>query len=141
LLVATVAIVNEDVKTKGSFKASRTGAFLADVGLYAHAVKSYEVCARGQKWAVDNVPLYFNRTRVLVEPYCARAGRMAMGAADYVKQTTPIVLDKVTESGLRFYSQRNIETVANQSRFWCAGPRPQDAGTPSLSLLQILTDL
>ena len=95
LTIAIVTLVNEDVKKNGSFKKSRTGAFLGDVGLYNHAVRSYEMLERGQKWTVENVPVYYNRTREVAEPYCAKATKLAGDLRDYVKTTTPVALDKV----------------------------------------------
>ena len=98
LFVSIVCIVNEDSRQKGSFKASRTGIFLADVGLFEHAVRTYEVYERGQRWAVDNVPLYFNKTRDVVVPACVKVSGWASEAGAAVKKTTPTVLDKVKTS-------------------------------------------
>ena len=43
------------------FAKSRTGIFFAEIGVYDHAEKTYKLCARGYKWTVDNVPLYYNQ--------------------------------------------------------------------------------
>ena len=43
------------------FAKSRTGVFFADIGFYDHAERTYELCTRGHKWTVDNVPIYYNQ--------------------------------------------------------------------------------
>ena len=46
------------------FANSRTGVFFADIGIYDHAERVYELCARGRKWTVENVPIYYNQGSV-----------------------------------------------------------------------------
>lgn len=96
LVVASLALVNEDVKrSAGKFAKSRTGVFFADIGLYDHAEKTYELCARGQKWTLDNVPIYYSQAKDAVQPYCSKVASAASDAGTYASKQTHLLTEKL----------------------------------------------
>ena len=123
LLVATVSLVSEDARQNGGFASSRTGLFLADIGLYDYAVKSYGVYVRGERWAVENVPVYVNKTKEYALPICARVAGWAGDARDYTKNTTPVVLDKVMSHMLRFFHVILITLTSLQLNSYIPGSK------------------
>merc|ERR1712111_247771 len=60
-------VVNNDIERKGSFKASSTGMFLADIGLYERTVESWQysldTLAAGRDLAETYLPLAVNHKR------------------------------------------------------------------------------
>ncbi|TRY61534.1 hypothetical protein TCAL_05733 [Tigriopus californicus] len=101
LFIGLATIVNQDVIRHGSFKASKTGVFLKDVGLYEHTVNSYEYASRktqlSYKWTEKNVPIYYKKTQAFVLPYWKMVVKVFTDAWQYIQKTTPVVVDKLNE--------------------------------------------
>lgn len=93
LLAAIGFLVNRDLQRHGgSFVKSKSGVFLADVGLYEPVMRSIdygaEVYDAGYGWAEkNNLPGYVKEARKKADPYIAQAVDAASRGLDLAKQS------------------------------------------------------
>jgi len=94
-------VVNNDIERKGSFKASSTGMFLADIGLYERTVESWQysldTLAAGRDLAETYLPLAVNQTRHNVGPALDKATQKAQWAWTQTKLFGNDAVEKANE--------------------------------------------
>jgi len=96
----------------GVFEKSAAGNFLKETGALPYVevawTKTLSTSARGYQWAEANVPVYVNKTCVVLKPYVAVAkdlGIVGLNAAhkgwlatkDYVAAKTPVVVNFIEQ--------------------------------------------
>eukprot|EP00095_Tigriopus_kingsejongensis_P002337 maker-scaffold868_size86715-snap-gene-0.23 protein:Tk02337 transcript:maker-scaffold868_size86715-snap-gene-0.23-mRNA-1 annotation:"hypothetical protein L798_09076" len=101
LIIGLATMINLDVQKHGTFKASKTGVFLKDVGLYDHVVTSYDYSSKSvQKsytWTEKNVPIYYKKTQTFILPYWKIVTQAINDVWKYIQKTTLIIVDKLNE--------------------------------------------
>ncbi|XP_075217451.1 transmembrane protein 214 isoform X2 [Lycorma delicatula] len=102
------AIVYFDVTNHGSFKASSTGRFTKDIGIYPHvesAIKHSKIYFdRSYDWGVKNIPVYYKKTVEVSKPYLASFTEYSFIVYKQVQKALVVILAYAGEK-LAFISQ------------------------------------
>jgi len=98
LAVGLGMVVNNDIERKGSFKASSTGLFLQDVGMYDRAVDTFHFTVdsfeTSREIAEHYLPIYINHTRENLGPALTKAAQQAQWAWTQAAATGSDALQK-----------------------------------------------
>jgi len=94
-------VVNNDIEKKGSFKASSTGMFLSDIGMYERTVEAFQYSLdtyqSGRDLAETYLPLAVNQTRQNVGPALTKAAQRAQWAWSETKLMGNNAIEKANE--------------------------------------------
>lgn len=109
LLGAIGGLLAYDTQRNGGvFEKSATGKFLKDTGALPYVetawTKSLSTSARGFQWAEANVPVYVNKTCVVLKPYGEFLKDLTIvgwtTTKEYVVAKTPVVVKFVSENSI-----------------------------------------
>lgn len=120
LLLTTIGglLAYDTQRNGGVFEKSATGKFLKDAGALPYVetawTRSLSTSARGYQWAEFNVPIYLNKTCVVLTPYAELLKDLSIvgwnsakkgwtTTKDYVNLKTPVVVEFVSLIRLFFY--------------------------------------
>jgi len=123
LLVGIGFLVNRDLQRHGgSFVKSKTGVFLADVGLYEPVMRSIDYGAKaydaGYAWAEkNNLPSHVKEAKKKADPYIAQAVDAAMRGWDWTKKTASDIQAKVEKKYPNLRKDAEKAAVAFVSKF------------------------
>jgi len=130
LAVGLGMVVNNDIERKGSFKASSTGLFLRDVGMYDRAVDAFHFTVdsfeTSREIAEHYLPIYINHTRENVGPAVTKAAQQAQWAWTQAAATGADALQKANvylpgakEKAIFFWSETS--RIAVEYSEWFVG--------------------